>query len=371
MFLDFNLGASMKKLFSLIILPLVAIMCLCACDSDKSYEDLKKLYEKTTQIYIVEEDNKFFADTANPNTISIKYSVDVENAINNVSPVTNLQKKYAVIKYQQKLLNYIYSYYENNSEKFYKEISSAKIDKKEMNDLYSRLLKVNTTLSDFKEEYDTFCNATRNVTDVMEFNLINYSYELNKLIDVSFDFIYKFIDVYEEYCINDYNLINATNLQYRIDKSYVDIANIIYLTNFKVFDYAVGSKGISDMSAIIDNAEDFVLINDLEEIKPLSLDISAGLDENSVNHANTMAIINDYLYSNEVFNQRFTTFQQIYNAENNYDLAQVKFGLVPGVKYDSYLSTITKSKLTTVEFMDNFILTTYATLVENLGLMIA
>lgn len=349
----------------------MALMCLCACDSDKNYEDIKKLYEKTTQICVIEEDNKFFADGDRPNTISIKYSEDVENAIDNLTPVTNLQKKYAVIKYQQKLLDYVFSYYENNNEKFYKEISSAKVDKKVMNNLYSSLLDVNQKLDDFKDEYTSFCDATKNVTDVMEFNLTNYSYELNKIIDSSFIFIYKFIDVFEQYCIKDYKIINSTNLQYKIDKCNVDIAYIIYLTNFKVFDYSVGTKGISDMGAIIDNDNEFVLIDDLVDIKPLSINITAGLEESSIYYNDTLAIVNDFLYSIDVFNQRFGTFKQIYNSEDVYDLAQVKFGLVSGVSYDSYLSAITKSKLSTIEFMDSFVLDTYSKLTKDMSLMIA
>lgn len=361
----------MKKIFSLIILPIIAFMCLYACDSDKSYEDLKKLYEETTQIFVTEDENKFFSDEAKPNTISIKYSIDVENAINNVNPVTNLQKMYVVIGYQQKLLDYVFNYYENNNSEFYKKISSAKVDKNEMNNLYSGLKNLNTTLSDFKDEYTAFCDASKNVTDVMEFNLTNYSFELNKVIGSAFDFMYEFMAIFEKYCISDVTLLNATNLQYKLDRTYVDIANIIYLTNFKAFDYSVGSKGISDMSAIIDSTNQFVLIDDLNNLKKLSTNIMAGLDESSINYEQTKDIVNDYLYSLDVFNQRLITFRQIYNLENIYDLAQVKFGLVSGVDYDSYLSTITKSKLTTIKYMDDFVLETYKKIVDDMSLVIA
>lgn len=360
----------MKKFLSLIILPLIAIMCLCACDSDKSYEDLKKLYQETTQICVIDEDNKFFANESKPNTITIKYSIDVQNAISNDNPVTNLQEKYVVLAYQQQLLDYIFNYYENNCEEFYKKISSAKVDKKDLNNLYNNLHNLNETLGSFKEEYNSFCDATKNVTDAMEFNLTNYSYELNKVIGRAFDFIYNFMDVFEKYCISNYDFINATNLQYKIDKTYVDIANIIYLTNFKVFDYSVGTKGISDMGALIDSGNEFVLISDLNNLKSLSPNIMAGLDEGSASHTQVMGVVNDYLYSLDVFHQRLTTFKQIYNSENVYDLAQVKFGLVSGVDYQSYLSTMTKSKLATIEFMDNFVLDTYAKMVVSLGMMV-
>ena len=362
----------MKKFFSLLILPIVALLCLCACDSDKSYEDVKKLYEQTTSVCVVEEDNKFFADASRPNSITIKYTSDVESAINNVSPVTSLQKKYVVIGYQQKLLDYIYNYYEQYNENFYKEISSAKPDKKEMNALYSSLSSLNATLTSFKKEYLTFCDATQNgVTSVMEFNLTNYSYEFNKVINSSLNFMYNFISMNEKYCIKDYNLINATNIEYRIAKSYVDIANIVYLTNFKAFDYSVGSKGISDMTAIISSTNKYSIAKDLESVKTLSTTILAGMDEESSAYNITMSTINDYLYANEIFNQRLNTYLQIYNSEDIYNLTQYKFDLVQGVDYESYLSTLTKSKQSTINFMDDFILDIYAKLVDNLALMVA
>ncbi len=361
----------MKKIFSLLILPLVAIIFLCACNSDKSYEDVKKLYEQTTQVCVIDEDNKFFGDSARPNSLTIKYSSDVDGAINNTTPVTKLQKKYIVIGYQQKILDYIFNYYEENNENFYKEIFSAKINKKEMNSLYSDLASFNSTLTDFKKEYIKFCDATQNgVTSVMEFNLTNYSYELNKVIDKAFNFIFNFINLNEKYCIKDYNLINATNLEYRIDKSYVNIAYIIYLTNFKAFDYSVGSKGISDMTAIVSSTNDFALVHDLESVRPLSNTILAGLDESSASYNSVMSTINNYLYSCEVFNQRLQTFKQIYSSEDIYNITQYKFDLVQGVDFDSYLSTLTKSKQSTIKFMDNFILDTYSQLVTNLGLMV-
>lgn len=362
----------MKKLFSLIIVPLVAIMCLCACSGDKSYEDVRKLFEATTQVNIVEEENIFFSDDIKPNSIVISYPTEVEAVINNTSPITSLQKKYVVIGYQQKILNNIFNYYENNQEEFYKNISSAKVDKNDMNDFYAKLETLNKTLKDFKGAYQIFCDATQpGVSDVMEFNLINYSYELNKVIESSFNFMYKFIDMNEKYCLKDFDLINFNNLQYKIDRSYVDIAYIVYLSNFKAFDYSVGSKGISDIEAVIGSTNKFSIIDDLTSPKQLSTTIVAGLDEENVNHDSVMSLLNDYLYSSTVFNQRLKQYKTIYNSENIYTITQYKFNLVKGVDYDSYLGTLTKSDRATVMYLDEFVLDTYSRLVDTLKLIVA
>ena len=67
---------------------------------------------------VVEKDNKLFSDSDNPFTISIKYGDQVEAALNNETPGTNKQKRYRAIEYQQRLLNYIFNYYENNQERY-------------------------------------------------------------------------------------------------------------------------------------------------------------------------------------------------------------------------------------------------------------
>lgn len=360
----------MKRFLSLIIVPLMAIMCLCACGKDRTFDEIKKLYEETTQIYIVEEDNKFFAKESAPNSLTIKYSEIVSGAIGNTKAVTNLQKQYVVLGYQQKLLDYIYNYYESNCENFYKEISSAKVDKSEINNLYSSLENLNNALNDFKKEYNTFCSATeQGIASVMEFNLTNYSYELNKIIEKSFDFVYKFIDLNEKYCVKNYDYINTTNLELKIDKTYVDIAYIIYLTNFKAFDFSVGAKGISDMSVLVSNTSEYVLTDDLQDIRELSSTIMMGLDESSSNYNSTKSIVDEYLCALDVFNQRIATFKQLYNSEDIYNITMYKFDLVSGVSFDNYLETCSKTKQATINFMDEFVLTVYKNLVNNLSLM--
>ena len=45
----------MKKLLGLLIVPIIAIMCLCGCSGDKTSADVKKLYENMTATYISDE----------------------------------------------------------------------------------------------------------------------------------------------------------------------------------------------------------------------------------------------------------------------------------------------------------------------------
>lgn len=362
----------MKKFLKIMVLPFLALIMLTACGKDRNVTDAKNLYIEMSSICVVDEDNKFFSDTTRPNSLKIKYSDDVNLAINNTSATTPLQKMYVVIGYQQKILDNIFNYYENNMEDFYNKMSSVNLDKNRANGYYASVENLNNTLVGFKSSYLSFCDATAGgVTEVMEFDLTNYSFELNKVINSAFNFIYNFIDLYQTYCISDFSLVNATNLELKIQKSYVDIAYIVYLNNFQAFDFSVGSKGISDMSAIVSNYSKFSLVKDVKAIKNLSTSVIVGMDKDDANYDNTMKLVNDYLYSESVFAQRVETYKKLYFQENIYTITQYKFGLVQGVNYESYLNTLTKSKRSTIEFLDNFVFDTYAKLVSTINLIVA
>ena len=215
----------MKKIICLLLLPILSLICLCGCGEDKSSNDLKILYESMVDIYVVDKVNKFFGDKESPNTISIGYTQEIETAIDSVNATTDIQKRYTALGYQQQILDYIFSYYENNHKDFYKVMSSGNYPNTEMNALYTSLESLKNSLDTFKSSYNAFIDATQNgISDVMEFNLTSYSYQLNKVIDFSFDFMYKFIAMYQNYGIEDYSKKTAANLQIKVDKTYVDIA---------------------------------------------------------------------------------------------------------------------------------------------------
>ena len=362
----------MRKYFSFLIFPLVAIIFLCGCGDDKTFENLKNLYDSFRQVYVVEDKNIFFSDELLSNSLVISYPEEINNAINNVSPSTDIQKCYVAIGYQQKILDYIFNYYEKNQNNFYKIISSKDYDKNEMNNLYGSLESLKNQLNTFKSSYSMFCDATTDgVSNIMEFNLFSYSYDLNQVIEKSFDFIYKFINMNTKYCISDYEKINATTLQYRIDKTYVDIAYIIYLQNFKAFNYSVGSKGICDLSSVVENSNEFVLVDDLQTIKSLSSFISTNIiDNSSSNYQLAIDLVNNYLYSQEVFDQRINNFKLIYNEQNIYTITQYKFGNINGVDYDSFLSALTPTEKSNVMALSEFESNYYNKLLETFSLVI-
>jgi len=361
----------MRRLLCLLLLPLMSLFCLYGCGEDKTSKDLQVLYESIVDSNVVDKTNKFFSDKSNPNSLAISYSVEVQAAIDNVSPTNDIQKRYKAIGIQQDVLDCIYNYYENNHIEFYKVMSSGDYSNSDMNDLYVRLENLKNVIDNFKKSYNTFVDATQNgVSDVMEFNLTNYSFELNKVIDASFDFIYKFIEMYQKYCISDFNAKTATNLQIRVDKSYVDLAYVVYLQNIKAFDYSVGSKGICDLSTVINSSSEYSILDDLGNIKALSSIVQSNLNIEDSNYNEVNDLINNYLYAQEVFDQRFSNYKSIYNEQDIYKITQFKFDLVNGVDYDSYMGSLSSSEKSSIEMLNSFVDNTYQKLVDKLSLIV-
>lgn len=363
----------MRKFLSLLILPLIAIFCFVGCGEDRTIEDVENLYKSMTEVYVNEDNNLLFSNKDKPNTITIKYSTLVSNAVNITTPSTDMQKRYSALGYQQQILNYIFNYYEQNQEDFYRILKSKEINNSDINDLYERISGLKTSLENFKAQYDIFTDSTNSgISDVMEFNLTSYTYEVNKIIDSSFNFIYKFIDMYNNYCIENADALTAKNLSLKIQRTYVDIANIVYLENFKAFNYSVGTNGICDLAPVINTSNNYSLIEYLEgDVKSISNIITEGLIEDSKNHNYVLNLINDFVYSEEVFSQRLNSYKAVYNEQDIYTLTQHRFGLVSGVDYTSYLDSLSTSNRANIYMFEEFVNTNFIDLVDNLNTIIA
>lgn len=367
----------MRKILSLIFLPLIALCFLCGCGNDGEVENLKKAYNDMTAVYVVEGENIFFSDDAKPNTIAIAYADYIDNAISIENPNTTIQKRYRTFYYEQLMLNNIFNLYENHQENFYKVMSSADYKSKDVEKLQDKLNDLQNSLVEFKSSYNLFIEQTQEgLSDVLDINLKNYTFELNKVIEKSLSFMYEFANVYEKYCIEDINAINQTTLNYKIDKTYLNLTNIIYLENFKTFSIEVADRGVCDVSSLIGMDSKFNLLNDLQLNGKLSPSIIANLDESSIHHLNTMNVVNDYVYAYNLFNQNVShyvnTYNDIYNSKhtstNQYN--EYRLGLVGGGSLESFLNGLSITDRSKVNLLTNFIDECYTNLVEKLKLIV-
>lgn len=361
-----------RKIFILIIPLICCLFSIFGCGEKHTANDVKLLYEKMRQVCVIEEENKFFDGGTNSNLLKIKYSPEVQSAIDDEEVSTDLQKRYVALGLQQKILDRIFNYYESNQEDFYRVLSNNQYDQKELDNLYKSLEQLYSALEDFKVSYVNFCDATaEGISDVMEFSLTNYSFELNKVITKSFNFIDNFIGMHTKYCNSEPNAITATNIQLKIEKAYVDIARVVYLENINAFNFPVGNRGKCDLVGILDSENPYSLISNMLEIKDISTLISANLPEGTTSHEATIYMVNNFLYSQEVFEQKLNSYISVYNNSDVYSIAQYKFNQVVGVTYDSYLSSLNSTTRANAIMMTDFIENNYKQLVQTLKLITA
>jgi len=366
----------MKRLIILIMLPIFSLLFFSGCGNEGNVDDLKKLYNEITGIYIEEGENIFFSDDANPNTINISYFHDVQNEINN--PIVKEGNKYRTYYYAQLILNHIFNFYEDHNEDFYLHMSSKEYKEKDIEKVYEKLNNLKEELIDFKSSYMLFNEQTKKegLSNVLDIYIKNYTFELNQVIEKSFDFMYEFDKVYTKYCIEDMNAVNEKVLNYKVDKSYLDIAHIVYLENFKTFSIAVEGKGVCDISPIIGLNSKFNLLDDLGNLKNVSNNIIVNLDEKSQYNLSTMELINNFDYYMQIFNQNYhhyiNTYNTVYDKENNSTnkYNSYRFDLMGSGSFESYLNGLSVVDRASVNLLTNFIDECYNSLVEKLKLIV-
>lgn len=354
----------MKKFLSILLLPLFALVLLCGCGTDRSVADIKNEYlEMITTMQT--NCKELFSDSVRPNSIVISYPSMIQEAIENTSYSNDIQKQFRGIYYQQQVLDKIFAYYENNNENFYTKASSADIKKEELNALFDSTRNLKTTVNAFVDYYKTF--TSNNVSDMMEFNLISYSYRLNGVIEASFDFINKFHDMNVKYCVENFNVYSPTSLQLYIDKAYVDIAQVVYLENIKAFNYSVGSNGVCDLSGIVGNTSEFNILDKLTTKGNIKATILEGISNDDTEVKNTL---NTFCYVRDVFNQRVNSYMNTYNSLDMFNIVQYRFGLNGSVDYSHYLNSLSPSDHALVDMMDKFVGDTFVEYENKLSLII-
>jgi len=358
----------MKKCFKFLVIPIFITLILCGCSGKLSILDVQKTYNEMTQSFDVDEKSIFFNNEDNPYAISIAYSHNIKEAINKTNASNDLQKRYRSLYYQQAILNNIFDFYNMYQEEFYRIAESKDLDKKEVENLYEDVQDLNQTLNKLTNHYETFTLAVSNngVSDIMEFNITSYIYNLNNVIDKSFVFIYDFYDIYTKYCVEDITSLNETNLKLFVNKAYIDLSYIVYLDNIKSFNYSVGSNGVCDFSSAIDSSNRFSLLSLLEDKKSLStgiVDQTWQLDEQG---AIAKEKVEFFIYQKNVFDQKLQTFLKTYYNVDVYQLNQYRFNLNETVDYDSYLNSLSNSKKSTIIMLDNFINDTFLVYVNKL-----
>lgn len=359
----------MKKIFGLLLLPILSVLVLFGCGKDKEIEDVLTAYTEMVDTFTVGGESDLFSEASNPKAIVISYPVTVKQAIENIAPSNDLQKRYRGLYYQQEILDNIYTYYTNYQEDFYRIAKSKDIDEDEVNDLYDSVKDIHDSLDNFKHHYETFKDVTLDsgISDIMEFNITSYTFHLNKVIDASFDFVYRFHNIYSNYCIDDYHSFNADNLQLYVDKAYLDISYVVYLENIKSFNYSVGEHGICDLSSIVGSESEKNLLSLLDERKNISATILGNLGTSTEAGIYADEAVSIFSYIRDVYEQRINSYLTNYKKVNMYNISQYRFNDSSNITYENYLNSLSASDRAVHTMLDNFVDDTFLNYVSKLN----
>lgn len=355
----------MKKFFSLLILPLVAVMCLMGCGDSKKVADIKKLYLSTIDEHKDNDTRIFFSDSERKYEICISYSEFLQDLIDNDSPSSSSEKRYRGLYYQQKVLDNIFAYYTNHQEEFFRVADSKDIKKDSLNTLYSKLEKLNSTLDDFVGHYNTLMDVSAS-GKILGHNITRYTYQLNKVIDASFNFMYEFHNVYSKYCVENYDQYSADNIGIYVDKAYLDLAYVVYMENIKAFNSSGSDNGICELESVVASSSKFNLLELLEDRKTLKEEIVNNLSIESSGYEETMEKLKAFDYSRDVFEQKLSSYNATYYSLDIRTISNYKFGVISGVDYEDYLQTMSPSERATITMLENFVKDNFDSYIDKL-----
>lgn len=255
----------MKRFYSLLILPLLAVFCLVGCGkTDRTVAEIKTLYTDTVNSYEAVIPAKPYEPNNNTNysnwyfegNLSTETGIvsnpkmyvifDNQNGLNSAvkndfgflssdsqaNMNANLKLRYnQLTTVYARTLTMAFNYYSNWSESFYSNIDSKKPNKDDLTNLYEKL-------KAFQRELASFNTAKKNTErEITLFELdgaliassidkLNYNY--NKLIQKTIDFVSYFKDLHVKYFYSDVTTIDGAYAKRVYDEGLLELANYIY-----------------------------------------------------------------------------------------------------------------------------------------------
>lgn len=355
----------MKKILSLILICLMSISVFYACGkNDKSIKDV----QTKINTEIPKEYSQYFTNSTSTHTMKVKYSTTVDkngsslsDQINSsiTSGNTDNQLRFiALNKVYQQLINYIMNYYEKWNESLYLQ----DISDKDSTALYNLAKKYENALENFtsaKTEFESSVKILGDVTLAPTFSITKFTFIYNELIESQINFVGKFIDLHKKYVTYSTTLAQE-NIERLVDEAYYNIACFVYYENIKVFEYNVGNNGICDLTNLMkeyfDGGNKYSKITYIQgEIKYLNSSIINNLsstDSEMLNNA--IGLINNFLYSANVYNQRFDAYLSAYKNIDMYGLSNYRFNNVVNGNVDNFVSRFSVVETAQYELLCNF-----------------
>ena len=377
----------MKKFYSLLILPLIAVFCLFGCGTDRTTTEIKAVYSQMVDTYVINsESNWYFEKPANSTEYTKMYvTYDNEYGFNDavlgkfessVSDDLGLRYKQLTSVYARTLLM-VYNYYTNWNELFFANIDSKNPDADDLTELYDRLV-------DFRRQLEKFNTSKLNIEREVKLLGINselvaakidaFNNEYNNLISKVLSFVNYFKDLHVKYFYSDTDVVDGSYAKRAYDEAILSLANFIY----KDYLQALSKNGTVQLISI-DNAisssynifNDYSLlttkISKIQSTKKVGLStltdslINALNDPNNANNQSAVSAVNQFVVSLNTFNQYFNLYNKVYGKVSMESFNNYRFKINGGfegsnatVKHENYIETLSPVDAANVNVLIDF-----------------
>lgn len=377
----------MKKFYSLLILPLIAVFCLFGCGTDRTTTEIKAVYSQMVDTYVINsENNWYFEKPANSTEYTKMYvTYDNEYGFNDavlgkfeslVSDDLGLRYKQLTSVYARTLLM-VYNYYTNWNELFFANIDSKNPDADDLTELYDRLV-------DFRRQLEKFNTSKLNIE--REVKLLGINSELvaakidafnnayNNLISKVLNFVNYFKDLHVKYFYSDTDVVDGSYANRAYDEAILSLANFIY----KDYLQALSKNGTVQLISI-DNAisSSYNIFNDTSflttKISQVQTDGKVGLsklsstvinalnDPNNANNQRAVSAVNQFVVSLNTFNQYFNLYNKVYGKVSMESFNNYRFKINGGFgssvlteEYENYIETLSPVDAANVNVLIDF-----------------
>lgn len=377
----------MKKFYSLLILPLVAVFCLFGCGTDRTTTEIKAVYSQMVDTYVIDSNNNwYFEKPANSTEYTKMYvTYDNEYGFNDAvlgksesSVSDDLELRYTQLTsvYARTLLM-AYNYYTNWNELFFANIDSKNPDADDLTELYDKLV-------DFRRQLEKFNTSKLNIEREVKLLGINselvaakidaFNNEYNNLISKVLNFVNYFKDLHVKYFYSDTDVVDGSYAKRAYDEAILSLANFIY----KDYLQALSKNGTVQLISI-DNAisSKYNIFNDnsllttkiskIQSTKKVGLStltdslINALNDPNNANNQSAVSAVNQFVVSLNTFNQYFNLYNKVYGKVSMESFNNYRFKINGGFgssvlteEYENYIETLSPVDAANVNVLIDF-----------------
>lgn len=392
----------MKKLLSLIALPLVGIMFLFGCGKvDRTVEEITTLYNTTVSAYASPDaigENWYFKTLGSQQVLNVTYAdsddIRLETAIAGITKYqqylddglaisdsypqvsTQLKTRYEKLEsVYARTLTMAFNYYANWSSLFYTHIESKNPNSAELTELYDRLKTLQRELESFdakKKDLEREIRLFGLDSEIIGASIDAFNYSYNGLIDKTLNFVNYFRDLHVKYFFNDV-AIDGSYAQRVYDDGVLRLANFIYYdylvalsknatvklddltkTNnvYDIFKYT--NSRLDTICSVVDVNNSGALVNRTAQV---GVNFQQALnDPQNANYETNKSKVQQLEIALNTFQQHFNLYQKVYSKVDKDGFNDYRFGINGNdhTVNDSYLDDLDVVSAANARVLINF-----------------